>query len=100
MEISDGFESSDKVLFHSDLNAQIERELKGEGKVSTIQLMDTEVLKDCIVGIKSYRKLGEGSKHVGDALVLPCGAVDGGAGGILFPASAIVDTVCTRRGLI
>ena len=92
MGISDGFESSDKVLFHSDLNVQIEKELTGEGRVSTIQLMDTVVVKDCIIGIQSYRKLGEGSKHIRDALDLPYGG--------WWCRLYIVDTVCTRRGLI
>ena len=36
--ICDGEQMSNKVLFHSNLNNQVENELVGEGKVSTVKL--------------------------------------------------------------
>ena len=62
--ISDGEKRSNKVVFHADLNEQVEAELVGDGRVSTIKLESVDILKDVIVGILRYVKLGDGPEHV------------------------------------
>ena len=58
---------SSKVLFYSNLNNQVENELVGEGKVSTVKLEIVEVLDKVIVGVMNFTKICDGPEHVGEA---------------------------------
>ena len=56
--ISDGVNFSNKVLFNSKLNEQIEKDLEGEGKVTTIRLDIIDILEDVLVGVMGYTVIG------------------------------------------
>ena len=68
--ISDGKDLSNKVLFNSKLNKQVEDELEGPGKVSVVRIDMSDILEKTIIGVMAYTKVGEGPNHVGDAQFL------------------------------